>query len=95
MANKFVNVRCPQKVIDLLDSVCELYGFTRSELMRTGAINYCNQLLATDSLLKINETCHEVADKASKEGKEIDLEALKDIDMLVDVISKQYQNPIK
>jgi hypothetical protein len=27
-----------------------MYGFTRSELMRTGAINYCQQLLLTSAL---------------------------------------------
>jgi hypothetical protein len=95
MANKFVNVRCPKKLIELLDSVCELYGFTRSELMRTGAINFCNQLLATDSLLKMTEACHDVADQLSKEGKEIDSKSLESIDMLAEMISKQYQNPIK
>lgn len=49
-ANPMINVRCPQYVIDLIDKVCDMYGFTRAELMRTGAINYCQSLLVTDSL---------------------------------------------
>lgn len=50
-----IMVRCPPYVLELIDKVCELTGFSRAELMRTGTINYCQSLLATDALKSVCE----------------------------------------
>lgn len=79
-ANQTVNVRCPGKVIELLDSVGEIYGLTRSELLRAGGIAYCQQLIATDSLREILTACYEVSNKTHKGTlKETDLDALENL----------------
>lgn len=60
----YVGVRFPEKTIALIDDVCKIYGFSRSELLRAGAVHYCQQLLVTDSLQSIASACYEVAQKA-------------------------------
>lgn len=86
MANTTINVRCSDPVIELLDKVCGLYGFSRSEVMRTGAISYCQQLLMMDTLQRLNDTCHLVADKANNNN--LDQHTLDEMDELCNVLCK-------
>lgn len=80
MANQMVTVRCPAPVIELLDRVCDLYGFTRAELMRAGAISYCQQLLITDSLQRLEQLLKSSDSFAS--------DSIREINSLVDTLSK-------
>ena len=48
-----IMVRCPEYVLQLVDTVCNMYGFSRAEIMRMGAINYCQSILATDALKNV------------------------------------------
>lgn len=80
MANQIVNVRCPAPVIELLDRVCDLYGFTRAELLRAGAISYCQQLLITDSLQRLEHLL--------KASDSLDSDCIQEINSLVDSLSK-------
>lgn len=86
MANTTINVRCSDPIINLLDEVCGLYGFTRSEVMRMGAISYCQQLLMTDTLQRLNHTCHLVADKANNNN--LDQQTLNQMDELCNVLCR-------
>ena len=80
MAMQIVAVRCPPAVIELLDSIGEVYGFSRSELLRAGGVLYCQQLLATDSLKQVVKACYEVSSKTSKGTlQEKDLDALENL----------------
>ena len=87
MPNTIVNVRCPAQVIGLIDEVCKLYGFTRADILRAGAISYCQQLLVTDTLQRLNQTCHTVADKC--DNNNLDKRALEDMDKLVELLCKR------
>lgn len=55
MTNTLVTARCSDEVITLIDKVGKMYGISRAELMRTGAIRYCQELLLTDTLERIND----------------------------------------
>lgn len=80
MATQMVNVRCPKKVIELLDTVGEIYGLSRSELLRAGGIAYCQQLMATDSLREILSACYDVSSKAHKGTlQEAELDAMENL----------------
>lgn len=83
----FVGVRCSEEVLSLVDDVCRLYGLTRAEVMRNGAISYCQQLLLTDTLQRLNTTCHTVADKYN--NGELDMKILNDMDRLVELLCKR------
>ena len=83
----FVGVRCSEEVINLVDDVCRLYGLTRAEVMRNGAISYCQQLLITDTLQRLNQTCHTVADKC--DNNKLDVKTLDDMDKLVGLLCKR------
>lgn len=87
MPNTIVNVRCPGPVIDLMDEVCRLYGFTRADLLRAGAIKYCQELLVTDTLQRLNDTCHTVAEKC--DNNKLDMQSLEDMDKLVTLLCKR------
>lgn len=87
MTNNIINVRCPAQVIELIDEVCKLYGFTRAEVMRAGVISYCQQLLVTDTLQRLNQTCHTVADKC--DNNKLDMKSLEDMDKLVELLCKR------
>lgn len=80
MASQMINVRCPEKVVQLLDNVGAIYGLSRSELLRVGGISYCQQLMATDSLREILTACYEVSNKAHKGSlEEKDLVAMENL----------------
>lgn len=80
MAMQIVAVRCPPAVIELLDSIGEVYGLSRSELLRAGGIKYCQELLVTDGLKQIVKACYEVSNKTHKGTlKEEDLDALENL----------------
>lgn len=83
----FVGVRCSDEVLSLVDDVCKLYGLTRAEVMRNGAISYCQQLLITDTLQRLNKTCHTVADKF--DNNNLDRKTLEDVDKLVELLCKR------
>ena len=83
----FVGVRCSEEVLSLVDDVCKLYGLTRAEVMRNGAISYCQQLLITDTLQRLNQTCHTVADKC--DNNKLDMKSLEDMDKLVELLCKR------
>ena len=83
----FVGVRCSDEVLNLVDDVCKLYGLTRAEVMRNGAISYCQQLLVTDTLQRLNETCHVVADKC--DNSNLDMKTLDDMDRLVELLCER------
>ena len=86
MTNTIVSVRCPDEVIQLLDTVCKVYGFTRAELLRTGAINYCQQLLITNTLEDLSYVCHGIAKQA---GDNIDKNLIAEMDKLVQVLNSK------
>lgn len=83
----FVGVRCSDEVLNLVDDVCRLYGLTRAEVMRNGAITYCQQLLLTDTLQRLNQTCHTVSEKCN-DGN-LDKRTLDDMDRLCDLLFKR------
>lgn len=83
----FVGVRCSEEVLNLVDNVCDLYGLTRAEVMRNGAISYCQQLLLTDTLQRLNQTCHTVAEKCDK--NKLDMETLDNMDKLVELLCQR------
>lgn len=83
----FVGVRCSDEVLDLIDQVCSLYGLTRAEIMRNGAISYCQQLLLTDTLQRLSYTCHDVLDK--HQDSKLDKKAIEDMDKLVTLLCKR------
>ena len=87
MPNTIVNVRCPAHVIELIDEVCRIYGFTRADILRAGAISYCQQLLVTDTLQRLNQTCHTVADKC--DNNKLDMKSLEDMDKLLELLCKR------
>ena len=82
MANTLVTVRCPDNVLKIIDEVCSLYGFSRSELMRLGALNYCQQILATDALDNLNKTCRALSEQC--DNKNIDMSTVQELEALVD-----------
>ena len=86
MANTMVTVRCPAPVIGLIDQVCNLYGFSRAELLRTGAINYCQQLLITDTLQRLSDTCR-LLNSSCENGNAVDADLVREMDKLVGVLS--------
>ena len=83
----FVGVRCPDEVVNLVDQVGSLYGLTRAEIMRNGAINYCQQLLVTDTLQQLNQVARKVAAKADK--CKIDTRSLQEMENLVSLLYKR------
>ena len=87
MPNTIVNVRCPGPVIDLMDEVCRLYGDTRADLIRAAARKYCQDLLVTDTLQRLNDTCHTVAEKC--DNNKLDMQSLEDMDKLVTLLCKR------
>ena len=86
MTNTIVSVRCPDEVIQLLDTVCKVYGFTRAELLRTGAINYCQQLLITNTLEDLSYACHRLAKQAG-DNNNIDKNLVAEMDSLIKVLN--------
>ena len=83
----FVGVRCSEQVLNLVDEVGELYGLTRAEIMRNGAISYCQQLLVTDTLQRLNQTCRDIGKKLDTEIT--DLKTLDELESLVDLLHKR------
>lgn len=74
MTNTLVTARCSDEVITLIDKVGKMYGISRAELMRTGAIRYCQELLTTDTLERINDIIRVYSakvDEMSEEDKNI------------------------
>ena len=88
MTNTIVAVRCPDEVIQLLDTVCKVYGFTRAELLRTGAINYCQQLLITNTLEDLSYACHRLSKQAA-DSDNIDKNLIAEMDRLVQVLNSK------
>lgn len=66
--NQLLTARCSKPVIDMIDKCCAEYGFSRSEIMRTGAINYCQQLLLTSSLEHLLDLTSSIRSKVDDEG---------------------------
>ena len=86
MSNTIVSVRCPDEVIKLLDTVCKVYGFSRAELLRTGAINYCQQLLITNTLEDLSYACHRFSREA---GDNIDKNLIAEMDSIIKVLNRK------
>lgn len=55
-----ITIRCPEYVLKLLDTVCNMYGFTRAEVCRMGAITFCQSLLATDTLKSVCDMAYKL-----------------------------------
>ena len=87
-ANTIVCVRCPDEVIQLLDTVCKVYGFSRAELLRTGAIHYCQQLLITNTLEDLSYACHRLAKQAG-DNDSIDKNLIAEMDNIIQVLNSK------
>lgn len=89
MINTLVTARCSEQVIALIDKVGKMYGMSRAELMRTGAIHYCQQLLLTDTMEQINDLCQSIS---SEKLLDKDKDTLQALDQLTKTLLKLSGN---
>lgn len=68
-------VRLSGKALELIDYCGSLYGFSRQDILRAGAMHYCQQLLSLQSFQKLCET----AQKLSQETGDIDVHRLEEL----------------
>lgn len=74
-----IQVRCSKEITELFDQVCDIYGMTRAELLRAGAISYCKELLALSTLQHIASIGEEIDNSQPFDNKKLmQLEELKE-----------------
>lgn len=63
-------VRLSGKACEIIDYCGNLYGLSRQEILRSGAIHYCQQLLALQSFQQLCDTAQQLTNTNGEIDKE-------------------------